>query len=66
MRVLDVQMNTINGGSFTVTTCKAYSSLKSTQLISSWMLRQEDEMGIDTPKPYRDFEETVFKHRKHL
>jgi hypothetical protein len=23
-------------------------------------------MGLDTPKPYRDFEERVFTHRKHL
>ena len=23
-------------------------------------------MGLDTPRPYRDFEERVFKHRKHL
>ena len=23
-------------------------------------------MGLDTPKPYRDFEERVFKHRKNL
>jgi hypothetical protein len=30
------------------------------------MLRQEDDMGLDTPKPYRDFEERVFKHRKSL
>ncbi len=23
-------------------------------------------MGLDTPKPYRDFEERVFRHRKNL
>jgi hypothetical protein len=23
-------------------------------------------MGIDTPRPYRDFEERVFRHRKNL
>jgi hypothetical protein len=23
-------------------------------------------LGLDTPKPYRDFEERVFKHRKNL
>ena len=30
------------------------------------MLKQEDDMGLDTPKPYRDFEERVFRHRKNL
>jgi hypothetical protein len=66
MRVVDVQMNAINGGSFAVTACKKASSLKSNIPIIDWMLRQEDDMGLDTPKPYRDFEERVFKHRKNL
>lgn len=66
MRVVDVQMNSINGGSFAVTACKNTSSLKSNTPIIEWMLKQEDDMGLDTPKPYRDFEERVFKHRKNL
>lgn len=66
MRVLDVQMNSINGGSFAVTACKNSSLLKSNTPIIEWMLKQEDDMGLDTPKPYRDFEERVFKHRKNL
>jgi len=66
MRVIDVQMNGINGGSFAVTACKKDSILKSNTPIIDWMLRQEDDLGLDTPKPYRDFEERVFKHRKSL
>jgi len=30
------------------------------------MLRQEQDQRIDTPRPYRDFEERVFTHRKNL
>lgn len=66
MRVMDVQMNTINGGSFAVTACKKKAKYKSNTPIIDWMLRQEDDMGLDTPKPYRDFEEKVFRHRKNL
>jgi hypothetical protein len=66
MKVLDVQMNAINGGSFAVTAGKAKAPLKSNLPVIEWMLRQEDDMGLDTPKPYRDFEERVFKHRKNL
>lgn len=66
MRVADVQMNAINGGSFAVTACKKDSIIASNFPIINWMLRQEDDMGLDTPKPYRDFEERVFKHRKNL
>jgi hypothetical protein len=66
MRVVDVQMNAINGGSFAVTACKTKSEIRSNKPIIDWMLRQEDDMGLDTPKPYRDFEERVFKHKKNL
>ena len=66
MRVFDVQMNSINGGSFAVTACKNKSTLKSNIPIIEWMLRQEDDMGLDTIKPYKEFEERVFKHRKNL
>ena len=66
MRVVDVQMNAINGGSFAVTACKKGAHYLSNNPIINWMVQQEDDMGLDTPKPYRDFEERVFKHRKNL
>lgn len=66
MRVIDVQMNAINGGSFAVTASKTNSPYPSNTPIINWMIQQEDEMGLDTPKPFRDFEERVFKHRKNL
>lgn len=66
LRILDVQMNAINGGSFAVTVCHKASSYKSNLPIIEWMLHQEEDMGLDTPKPYRDFEERVFRHRKNL
>lgn len=66
LRVLDVQMNAINGGSFAVTACKKIANYKSNMPIINWLLKQEDDMGLDTPKPYRDFEERVFRHRKNL
>lgn len=66
LRVVDVQMNAINGGSFAVTACKKDAIYISNTPIINWMLKQEDDMGLDTPKPYRDFEERVFRHRKNL
>jgi hypothetical protein len=66
MKVIDVQMNSINGGSFAVTAAKGNSNLKSNTPIINWMLRQEDDMCLDTIKPYKEFEERVFKHRKNL
>lgn len=66
MRVIDVQMNSINGGSFAVTACKADANHKSNLPIINWMLQQEEDMGLDTEKPYIEFKERVFKHRKNL
>jgi hypothetical protein len=66
MSVVDVQMNAINGGSFAVTACKNNASYKRNNAIINWMLQQEADLGLDTPKPYRDFEERVFKHRQSL
>ena len=31
-----------------------------------WLLDQEDRMGLNTPRPYREFEERVFRHRDDL
>ncbi len=66
LRVIDVQMNSINGGSFAVTACHKKSQFISNLPIINWMLQQEDDMGLDTLKPYREFEERVYKHRKNL
>ncbi len=66
LRIIDVQMNAINGGSFAVTACKKNAPYRSNNPVIDWMLRQEDDMRLDTPKPYRIFEEKVYLHRKNL
>lgn len=66
MRIIDVQMNAINGGSFAVTAAHKDSSLKANDVLINWLFEQEIKMGFDTPKPFRDFEERVFKHRQSL
>jgi hypothetical protein len=67
LKILDVAMNSINGGSFAVTACKAGNkSLPQNPAVIDWMLRQEDRMGLSTPKPFRDFEERVYRHRDDL
>ncbi len=66
LRVLDVQMNSINGGSFAVTACKKDSKYSSNLPIINWLLSQEEEMGLNTIKPYQEFANRVFRHRKNL
>lgn len=66
LRIINVQMNSINGGSIAVTACHAKSALAGERSIVEWMLQQEENWGLNTTKPYRQFEERVFKHRADL
>ena len=67
LRVVDVMMNNVNGGSFAVTAAKKSNrSLRSNVAVTEWLLEQEERMGLRTPRPFRDFEERVFRHRDDL
>ncbi|MFA5248855.1 MAG: class I SAM-dependent methyltransferase [Patescibacteria group bacterium] len=66
MKIIDVNMNGINGGSFAVTAAKTKSNFIPNSPIINWLLFQENKMGLNTPRPYRDFEERVFKHKYDL
>jgi hypothetical protein len=66
MRALDVKMNAINGGSFAVTAVRKADPSHGADPVIDWLLEQEDRMGLATPRPYRDFEERVFRHRADL
>src|SRR3989338_6597956 len=64
LKLVDVVMNSINGGSFAVTAAKrSNKSIRINNTVINWLLEQEDRMGLNTPRPYRDFEERVFRHR---
>jgi C-methyltransferase./Hypothetical methyltransferase. len=67
LRLVDVVMNAVNGGSFAVTAARASNkTLYTNHSVINWLLGQEDRMGLGTPRPYREFEERVFRHREDL
>jgi hypothetical protein len=66
LRLVDVQMNAVNGGSFAVTAVPARSPLASNEPVIEWLLGQEERMGLHTPRPFRQFEERVYEHRANL
>lgn len=66
LKIVDVEMNAINGGSFAVTAARANSKVAANTAVIGWLLEQEERMGLNTPKPYRDFEERVYRHRDDL
>lgn len=66
LRIAAVQMNAVNGGSFAVTVVHKKSFMISDSPTIEWLLGQEDRMGLNTSRPYRDFEERVYRHRNDL
>lgn len=66
MEIVDVAMNAVNGGSFAVTAARRGSGFRPDRSIINWVLDTERRIGLHTPRPYRDFEERVFEHRRSL
>lgn len=67
LKLIDVAMNSVNGGSFAVTAARRSNrTLKENHAVIDWLLEQEDRMGLSTSRPYRDFEKRVFRHRDDL
>lgn len=66
LRIFNVQMNSVNGGSFAVTACHKDAPFQTDGALIDWMLYQEKNWALDSPDPYRRFEDRVFKHRADL
>ena len=66
LRIVDVQMNSINGGSFSVTACKNNARYKSNKPVIDWLLNQEDELKLNTIEPYLEFAEKILQHKNAL
>lgn len=66
LKIVDVQMNGINGGSFAVTAAPKRSSRAPNHAVIDWLLGQEERMGLGTVRPFREFEDRVFRHRADL
>ncbi|MFN8289409.1 MAG: class I SAM-dependent methyltransferase [Chitinophagaceae bacterium] len=66
LRIIDVQTNDINGGSFAVTAAKKDAPYRSNTAVIGWMLSQEKKMGLDTTAPYLAFAENMKKHKEGL
>jgi hypothetical protein len=66
LRLIDVQMNGVNGGSFAVTAGLKTSTRPANDAVIDWLLGQEDRMGLNTVRPFREFEDRVFRHKADL
>ena len=66
LKIIDVVMNSINGGSFAVTACKKENPIKSNDVLIEWLLNNETRMNLNTLKPFKQFKERVYEHRTNL
>ena len=66
LKLIDVELNDINGGSFAVTACKNQSSYQVNNARVDKLLNEEKLMGIDTLDAYVKFAEQSAKHRQDI
>jgi len=66
LRIIDVKMNAVNGGSFAVTACHKDALFPSNRPLIEWLLKQECSMGLNSPAPFIDFKKKVFQHKHDL
>ncbi len=67
LKVVDVIMNDVNGGSFAVTAAKTGNkNLVTNEPVIQWLRKRELDIGLHTSKPYLEFKERVFRHRDDL
>ena len=66
LKIIDVEINSINGGSFSITVAKGSSSYRAKNTIVEKLLHDEEYKGLNNLKPYEKFSQRVFKHRNEL
>ncbi|MBA3066172.1 class I SAM-dependent methyltransferase [bacterium] len=65
-RILDIEINNINGGSFSVMVCKKNAPYKDNAGQITELLETERKRELHTLAPYKDFEKRVKKHKTEL
>ncbi len=66
LKIIDVSLNFINGGSFAVTASHIDSKLQTNEAVINWMLDDEKRLELETTKPYLDFARRVLEHKTKL
>ena len=67
LKVLDVQFNGINGGSIAVTAGhESNDSYSKVRPVMEWIVKQETDMGLNTPDPYLQFGKRMNGHKASL
>lgn len=66
LKILDVEVNKMNGASFCVTACRQEADLVPNQENINRLIAAEEEAGFSTMVPYENFAEKIVQFRTHL
>lgn len=66
LKIIDVELNNVNGGSFSVTLAKKNSALAENTSLVDKILKEEEVSGMNTNKPIEDFQSRLIKSREDL
>jgi hypothetical protein len=66
LKIIDIEFNTINGGSFSLTVAKYNSPHKGNDELVDNVLSAERNQGLSSLTPYRKFEGNMLRHREEL
>lgn len=65
-KIVDVEFNNVNGGSFSVIAAKSNSSYTENTSLVRKILFEEENKGFDSLNPFEDFRQKVYSHREEL
>jgi hypothetical protein len=65
-KIVDIEMNAINGGSFAITAAKKSSGYNYNEVLVNWLLSLENEMNLSSIETYQNFARKVFQHKNNL
>ena len=63
-KIIDLEFNNINGGSFAITVAKKNSKYKEIKKIINWLLKKEDTFKYNSFRTHKKFFENVKNHKK--
>ena len=66
LKIIDIEHNLANGGSFSVTVAKEKSSYRENTALIEGILEKEKVKGLGTLRPYEEFKKRVYRHRDEL
>lgn len=66
LKIVDVELNNINGGSFCVTAAKNKANILVEEAKIQKLMQEEETLGLHTPKPFEEFAKRAEKHRDEL